>query len=175
MFKEARGQSLFTWADLGNIEEGRPHLGSLAPVVVYRLMQFSTRDVLITKFGVEKSREVLVEAGKIAGTEFCKNVLNAKLNLGEFVADLQVKLRDLKIGVIKMEKTDLDKMEFVLTVSEDLDCSGLPMSDETVCDYDEGFIAGIISTYTGRKFIAKEVDCWASGARICRFVVSPLD
>jgi len=56
----------------------------------------------------------------------------------------------------------------------DLDCSGLPVSGETVCDYDEGFIAGIMHTYYGREFVAREIDCWASGGRICRFEVKPL-
>ena len=62
-------------------------------------------------------------------------------------------------------------MEFTLAVAEDLDCSGLPFTDEVVCKYDEGFIAGIMETYTGRPFIAKEIDCWASGGRVCRFDV----
>jgi predicted hydrocarbon binding protein len=52
-----------------------------------------------------------------------------------------------------------------------LDCSGLPISGDTVCFYDEGFISGILSLYTGRKMKAAEIDCWATGARTCRFEV----
>ena len=51
-----------------------------------------------------------------------------------------------------VEEADAKKLQFVLTVSEDLDCSGLPIFGETVCDYDEGFIAGILEEYTGKKF-----------------------
>ncbi len=65
-------------------------------------------------------------------------------------------------------------MKFVLTVSEDLDCSGLPVSGETVCDYDEGFIAGILNEYTQIEFDVKEVDCWASGGRVCRFTANAI-
>jgi hypothetical protein len=61
-----------------------------------------------------------------------------------------------------------------LTAAEDLDCSGLPVTGDMVCDYDEGFIAGVLSTYSGREFVAREVDCWASGGRICRFAARPL-
>jgi predicted hydrocarbon binding protein len=57
----------------------------------------------------------------------------------------------------------------VLTVGQDLDCSGLPMTNETVCFYDEGFIAGILETYTGKKYDVREIDCWANGDRVCRF------
>ena len=57
----------------------------------------------------------------------------------------------------------------VLTVGEDLDCSGIPITDETVCYYDEGFIAGILEVYTGKKYHVREIDCWANGDRVCRF------
>lgn len=171
MFKEERTGYRFQWTDLGNIEEGRPNLGPTTSVSVYRLMQYTLRDVLIQKYGVEAANGILVEAGKLAGSEFCANVLNRQAGFDAFVAELQEKLKALNVGILRIEKADIDKMEFVLTVSEDLDCSGLPLLGETVCDYDEGFIAGILNTYTGKEFNVKEVDCWASGERTCRFDV----
>jgi uncharacterized protein len=169
MFKEQRGSYRFQWKDLGDIQAGRPNLGPNTSVSVYRLMQYTLRDVLITRYGVDAANEALVQAGKLAGSEFCKNVLNANLGFDEFIADLQDKLKTLNIGLLRIEKADLERMEFTLTVAEDLDCSGLPLLGETVCDYDEGFIAGVLDTYTGRQFEVKEIDCWASGERICRF------
>lgn len=50
-------------------------------------------------------------------------------------------------------------MSFTVTVSEDLDCSGLPITGTTVCDYDEGFLSGILEVYTGKPFQVKEIDC----------------
>ena len=170
MFKSERYR--FQWKDLGDIEAGRPNLGSLVNVAVYRLMQYSLRDVMNRHLSVERSTELLREAGRLAGTEFCRNALNCALPFNEFVAELQEKLSALKIGIMRVEKSDFDKMEFVLTVAEDLDCSGLPPDDETVCEYDEGFIAGVLGAYTGREFNAREVDCWASGERTCRFEAS---
>jgi hypothetical protein len=38
-----------------------------------------------------------------------------------------------------MESADLEKMKLVLTLAKDLDCSGLPISDEAICTYDESF------------------------------------
>jgi hypothetical protein len=80
-------------------------------------------------------------------------------------------LSKLKIGILRVEKADLEKLNFTLTVAEDLDCSGLPVCEETICTYDEGFISGLLSEYTGRAFDVKEVDCWCSGDRVCRFDV----
>jgi predicted hydrocarbon binding protein len=47
----------------------------------------------------------------------------------------------------------------------------LPVCDEEICTYDEGFLAGVLSAHTRREFNVKEVDCWCSGDRVCRFEV----
>jgi hypothetical protein len=169
MFREERKSAKFEWKHLGDIEEGRPHLGLMTSVAVYRLMQYTLRDALIKRFGVAQADETFFEAGRLAGTEFCRNLLNCSLDLNGFVSDLKDNLLRLNVGILQVEKVDLEKMELILTVSEDLDCSGLPVSDETVCTYDEGFFAGILFSYLGKEFDVREIDCWATGERTCRF------
>ncbi|MCL2411055.1 MAG: 4-vinyl reductase [Treponema sp.] len=159
----------FTWEGLGNIKEGRGNLGEGMPVLVYRLMQFTMVDVLTKEFGTEKTNHFLREAGKLAGTEFARNALDLTADLNTFVANLQKALENLKIGILRIESIDESANNIILTVAEDLDCSGLPITDETVCVYDEGFIAGILNVYTGKSFDVKEIDCWSSGDRVCRF------
>ena len=171
MFKEERVQSMFKWDDLGDLDEGRPNLGMHVPVLNYRLLQYTLRDVLIHELGVQRTNDMFIRAGRSAGYHFCKNVLNPDLGFNEFVSELQKKLKDNKIGILRVEHVDLDALKMTFTVSEDLDCSGLPLSNEVICHYAEGFIAGILEAYTGKKFCAKEVDCWASGERVCRFEV----
>ena len=78
-------------------------------------------------------------------------------------------MQKLKIGVLRVESVDEASGKIMLTVSEDADCSGLPVLSETVCNYDEGFISGILSLYSGKEYQAVEVDCWATGDRVCRF------
>ena len=91
------------------------------------------------------------------------------MEFNTFIANLQKTLEDLKIGVLRIEAFNPDTGNIVLTVEQDLDCSGLPITDENVCIYDEGFIAGILETYTGKKYEVREIDCWANGSRVCRF------
>ena len=86
-----------------------------------------------------------------------------------FVSMLAQTLETLKVGILRMEEADFEKGEFVITIHEDLDCSGLPPTGEVVCNYDEGFISGILSVYTDKPYEAIEVDCWATGDRVCRF------
>jgi uncharacterized protein len=166
----ARG---FTWEDLGDIALGRPNLGQSVPVAMYRLLQFTLRDAIAAAHGPEAARQALVAAGRTAGREFCRHALDPSLAPGPFLAALQRTLREWGIGILRVERSDLERREFVLTVAEDLDCSGLPVTGDTVCEFDEGFIAGIFREYTGEEFTAREVDCWASGERVCRFEVSP--
>lgn len=168
---EKRQHHEFTWKDLGDIEKGRPNLGTNAPVLAYRLLQFTMRDVLVSELGAETASSILVKSGRLAGTQFCKNMLDKQLGFNEFISQLQRTLKEQAIGILRVENADLENMRFILTVAEDLDCSGLPCTDEVVCQYDEGFIAGILEAYTGKAFLAKEIDCWASGARVCRFDV----
>ncbi len=161
----------FSWEDLGDLQMGRPHLGAQMPVVVYRLLEYTFKDVLSQELGLEKTAAIFVKAGHLAGREFCKNLLDCSLALDPFIAALQKTLVTMKMGILRIESADLANLQFTLTLSEDLDCSGLPLYGETVCDYDEGFIAGIFHQYTGLEFQVKEVDCWATGDRTCRFLV----
>ena len=161
----------FSWQQLGDINEGRPNLGKNTTVAVYRLMQYTMRAVLEKEYGDEKTRETLVKAGLLAGREFCNNVLDVSLPLNKFIAQLHDALVDLSVGILRVEKSDVENMSFVVTVSEDLDCSGLPIKGVTVCDYDEGFIQGIFEVYTGKNFYVKEIDCWTTGERTCRFTI----
>ena len=138
----------FDWKYIGDMELGRPNLGKTARLEIYRLFQYTLRDVLETEYGTEQSDRLLYKAGFLAGTE-------------------------MNVGILHVERADMDKLEFTLTVAEDLDCSGLPDLGHVVCTYDEGFISGLFKSFTGKSFEAKEVDCWCTGDRTCRFEVKP--
>ena len=147
----------------------RENLGEELPVFVYRLLEYSIRDELLQTLGKEKRVEIFRNAGRKAGEYFAKNLLNLDQPMDIFIAELQEKLKSFKIGVLRIEDIDEENGKIILTVSEDADCSGLPILGETVCNYDEGFIAGILSLYSGKVYTAIEIDCWATGGRVCRF------
>lgn len=158
----------FEWSNLGNISMGRENLGENMPVFVYRLFEYTMRDAISIKYGNQASIETFREAGKIAGRSFFNRFLSDVTDAGAFIATLQKKLSEMKMGILRIESISEDGT-IILTISEDLDCSGLPVSGETVCHYDEGFIAGILSSYYKREYMAEEIDCWAKGDRVCRF------
>ena len=169
VFMNKKKHSDFFWENLGDIKEGRGDLGEEMPVMVYRLMQYTMLDVLSKDMGLDRANEFFRRAGFLAGSEFARHTLDLKADFNAFTAELQKVLAELKIGVLRMEAYDSDTGNIILTVGQDLDCSGLPITNENVCIYDEGFISGILETYTGKKYDVREVDCWASGDRVCRF------
>ena len=173
MFKEERSDTMFDWSMIGDIQTGRPHLGAGMTVATYRLMQFTLRDVLIQEVGVEKAEEIFYKAGRRAGEQFYANALGVQPDLDALFASLQGALKEHAIGIFRVESADLEADRFVVTVAEDLDCSGIPVCSEQVCTYDEGFLAGVLHAFNGHEYRVKEVDCWGSGDRVCRFTVDP--
>lgn len=160
----------FSWDLLGDIKEGRPNLGEDTKVAVYRLMQFTFRDVIEQKMGSEETDRIFFEAGKLAGKELYNALIIPTNDFNEFVKQLKNLLKDLGIGILRIELSDVANKKFELTVAEDLDCSGLPDLGTEICTYDEGFIASLFECFVGEEFNVKEVDCWCLGDRTCRFV-----
>jgi predicted hydrocarbon binding protein len=161
----------FHWSLIGDLEEGRPNLGLSTRVEVYRLMQFTFRDVIESKYGTDAADEIFYAAGKIAGKEFYDRFISGAKTLSEFVKLMQDKMRDFNIGLLRVEEANDDASNLVLSVAEDLDCSGLPELEYEVCKYDEGFISGAVESFTGQPYDVKEIDCWCTGDRTCRFTV----
>lgn len=151
------------------IAAGRQNLGAMLPVFVYRMMQYNLREELLERFGRETMIDIFRNAGRATGRQFAAQYLDLALPPHEFLADLQQKMIEYKIGILQLEQADDALTKCVLTVREDADCSGLPLLNETVCNYDEGFIAAIFESYTKKPYTAVEIDCWATGARVCRF------
>lgn len=166
-------EGAFDWSMLGDVDMGRENLGPQMPVLVYRLFQYSMRAVLVRAYGKDDMVQRFRECGRLAGSEFAKNVLDLTLEFGAFASQLQVVLRKLGIGVLRFEEFDAQSGHAVLTVGEDLDCSGLQVTGECVCNFDEGFISGIFGEYTKKTYFVVEVDCWCNGDRVCRFEADP--
>ncbi len=150
-------------------EKSRSNLGETLPVLVYRMLEYSLKDELVSRLGKDAQIDIFRKASQRSGEYFARNMLHLDQPLNQFISELQAKLQELKIGVLRIESVDEETGRIILTVSEDADCSGLPVLGETVCNYDEGFLSGILSVYTGKPYSAIEIDCWATGDRVCRF------
>ena len=163
----------YCFVETSEVPKGRENLGDWMPVDIYRLFQYTLRDTLEKEEGHEGMVRIFRNAGRKAGKRLTDAFLNPCQSPDHFLAQLQKIMQEKKIGVLRVEEFDPDSGRAVMTISEDLDCYGLPMLSETVCNYDEGLIAGILEQYTGKSYQVTETDCWATGARACRFVALP--
>jgi len=161
---------LFDWDSvIGDVVAARKDLGPTTRVEVYRLFQFTLRDILEQHYGTETCDTLFREAGVMAGTVFFKQFCSHAESVNDLVRIVQGLFKELGIGILRVEKSDVERLEFVLTVDEDLDCSGMSDTNDVICIYDEGFIQGILQGFSGKSFHVREVDCWCTGKRTCRF------
>lgn len=161
----------FSWdtAIGADMRTARPGLGPLTRVEIYRLFQFTLRDVLEQRYGTGMTDALFKEAGCMAGRAFFERFLKDAQDVPALVNKLQEAFREYGVGIFRVEETSGDGRRFVFTVDEDLDCSGLPDTEDVICVYDEGFIQGVLESFSGTGFDVREVDCWCTGSRTCRF------
>lgn len=159
----------FSWELLGDLDLGRPNLGRRTDVHVYRLMQFCLRDAIEAELGADGADRVFWAAGRLAGMHLYDHALAGVSSFDAFASRLQQVLRELEIGILRVEEVSAGADRLTMTIAEDLDCSGLPELSYEVCTFDEGMIAGLLERFTGRPYTVKEVDCWCTGDRTCRF------
>jgi predicted hydrocarbon binding protein len=161
----------FDWENMigTDVDLTRPNLGVNTRIEIYRLFQFTLRDVLECNYGTEMSDKLFREAGVMAGKAFYDKFLTGAAGTSSLISRIQSSFTALGIGIFRVEQAEEDNSHFIFTVDEDLDCSGLPDTSDVVCVYDEGFIQGVLESFSGKSFIVREIDCWCTGARTCRF------
>lgn len=160
---------------IGDVKKGRGELGEEMPVRIYRLFQFSLREAITQKYGDGEAMDIYRSGGWIAGRSFAREYIDLTQSEEGFIRELQNVLRREKIGDMRMEKKSGCEGQMVLTISNDLDCSGIEDEGAALCQYDEGFIAGILFEYTHQIYSVTEINCWASGSENCRFLIKAQD
>jgi predicted hydrocarbon binding protein len=162
----------FDWRQIGDIEAARPNLGSMMHVGFYRLTTFSVKNVLDNQLGREKADAIYKQAGIDAGKQVYSQYFKGVSKVTDLVKTLAKLFNQFNVGIFRIESTDEEQGLFEFSVLEDLDCSGTPVEGEPKCKFDEGFIAGILESYLGRKVAVAEEECWGTGGKVCRFKAS---
>ena len=109
-------ETTFDWKRLGDVAVGRDSMGGEMPVAVYRLMQYTLMDELKDRYGENEAHEIFRSAGRRAGRGFAENLLDESQPFNTFIAQLQQRLRELKIGIMRIEAANMDTLEFSLCI-----------------------------------------------------------
>ncbi len=100
MFKEERKEFKFEWSHVGDIELGRPNLGPLTSVAIYRLMQFTLRDSMVKHCGAKMATEIFFYAGFNSGKAVYEYLFDNPQSIDELVSRLQKILKDLLFSLV---------------------------------------------------------------------------
>ena len=107
---------------LGYNCSGRGNLGEDVPVFVYRMLEYSLKEILSETYGKDVQAELFRKAGFKAGTFFARKMLDTGLEFNAFVAQLQQKLQEMKIGVMRIEELDLERGRLLWASGAGRDC-----------------------------------------------------
>jgi len=109
------------------------------------------------------------QAGFLAGIEYARASLDLTVNFMTFVINMQKALLNMKVRCQRIEAFIPGTGGIVFTIEHEPERTS-NITNENAYLYDEGFIAGILQTYTGDEYDVREVDRWTDGDRVCRFI-----
>ncbi|MDR0586552.1 MAG: 4-vinyl reductase, partial [Treponema sp.] len=86
-----------------DMQVARPSLGPNTRIEVYRLFQFTLRDVLEQHYGTEAADDLFREAGVMAGKAFFEKFLSGASDAASLAAKVQEAFTQLGIGIFRVE------------------------------------------------------------------------
>lgn len=115
----------------------------------------------LISFGLD-IHPALKEIGKDAGRSIAENFSSQteeelKEEIGEF-------WRSTGLGKVEIS-------ESYITIKDCFDCGDMPEVGHTLCSLDEGMIEGIYEERLGKEVTVREVECFGTGERHCRFKI----
>jgi uncharacterized protein len=154
---------------IGTIAGSMPYPDLNSRLEIYRLMRFTLKYELEKCGAKEDLGRLFREAGKLAGMNFYFQVLGSSSDFQSFIKNLQYSLKYMGIGIVWSGKSDRKSAQLILSASEDAHCSGFPGIDYEMCNYDEGFFAGLLEGFSGMPFSVEKISCWSMCDQTCQF------
>ncbi|MEM3341904.1 MAG: V4R domain-containing protein, partial [Thermoplasmata archaeon] len=125
----------------------------------------SLRQELVTRYSADDAEEIMYYAGEKCGKALVKKS-GLKLKKDE---SLSHALQGLwwEIGFGKLYFEDATDFGVYVEATESAEASAQKGAGKMVCHFTRGYIAGIASELTGRKYWATEESCIAAGDDKC--------
>lgn len=155
---------------MGLIQEvsnsNRPVLGNDIPLLVFRVFRHFSAGYMEEVLG-RGAGVVFQNAGRELGREAGKMLY--KENATEYLTDVVQFVRDSKIGILKpVEFTD---GRLIVDLDECITCAGMTPIGKRICQFEVGFVAGIVETLTKQRPKAHESLCNMNSERCCQVTV----
>lgn len=158
--------------NLGNLEGPVRNRANLGPGVDVRLFQ-ALRLIAVASVADQTGKDPAALAYK-SGQRVGRALGNAMAPVAGrgpeafFPAARELCLR-MAIGSLVLEEIDLDRGRVLVRLDETVSCAGILGTEGPLCDFEAGFLAGLLSGGIGKPVRATELACAATGSRGCRF------
>ena len=136
---------------MGKDEEGYHFWTAEMRAIAHRQMCQTTLHALGKEFGREKAIQFSRSAGTFAGNDFAHAFLDLTADFRTFVLSLQKALTALKVDTLRVELLNPDSGNLAITTEDCHGCDDFLAAQENIRIYDEGFVAGILEVYTGKR------------------------
>ena len=165
--------------------DGEIWLDDRRMVLLHNAALASLRRELIETLGIEKARGILTRMGYLSGSRDADMVRRVRPDSSDFDAfAVGPQLHGLE-GFVAVESLtmDLDLKagqfygEFLWRNSSEAEehIAAYGIGNAPVCWMQQGYANGYISSFLGKQFLVREVECKAMGHAACKIVGKPLD
>ena len=165
--------------------DGEIWLDDRRMVLLHNAALASLRRELIETLGIEKARGILTRMGYLSGSRDADMVRRVRPDSSDFDAfAVGPQLHGLE-GFVAVESLtmDLDLKagqfygEFLWRNSSEAEehIAAYGIGNAPVCWMQQGYANGYISSFLGKQFLVREVECKAMGHSACKIVGKPLD
>jgi uncharacterized protein len=86
----------------GDIELGRPNLGNTTSVAIYRLMQYTLRDLVIKHTDPKIAARIFNDAGYNSGKAVYQNLIKEASDVDDLISKLQDILKKWRNVILKI-------------------------------------------------------------------------
>ena len=165
--------------------DGEIWLDDRRMVLLHNAALAALRRELIETLGIEKARGILTRMGYLSGSRDADMVRRVRPDSSDFDAfAVGPQLHGLE-GFVAVESLtmDLDLKagqfygEFLWRNSSEAEehIAAYGIGNAPVCWMQQGYANGYISSFLGKQFLVREVECKAMGHAACKIVGKPLD
>ena len=165
--------------------DGEIWLDDRRMVLLHNAALASLRRELIETLGIEKARGILTRMGYLSGSRDADMVRRVRPDSSDFDAfAVGPQLHGLE-GFVAVESLSMDLDlkagqfygEFLWRNSSEAEehIAAYGIGNAPVCWMQQGYANGYISSFLGKQFLVREVECKAMGHAACKIVGKPLD
>lgn len=161
---------------LGDIIEGKENddisnrelLGGTVSIRLFQSLRLVGLGTAIENMVGDGAKALVYRAGQDLGMGLGGELEPiAKGSLDDYVSLVQGAAKSLGIGLVVVEKVDLNSGELTLRVDECVSCAGIEGVSNPICNFEAGLVGGLIKAFVKGPVKAIETRCHACGDATC--------